>query len=82
MMNLLATKTSKISIVVFGQILMTLLPRLANPPGHSVLGITSHSAVGLLGLLLFINILRVILKSILLTVASYLWDYFRRCKFS
>ena len=60
MINLLATKTSKIRNAVFGQIKMTLLPRLANPPGHSVLGITSHSAVGLLGLLLFINILRVI----------------------
>ena len=27
--------------------------------GHSVLGITANSAIGLLGLLLFINILRV-----------------------
>ena len=38
-----------------------LLPRVApgRGPTHSVLGMTAHSAVGLLGLLLFINILRV-----------------------
>ena len=49
-------------IGVLPNLFWSTLARLGNPPGHSVLGITSHSAVGLLGLLLFINILRVILN--------------------
>ena len=39
--------------------------------GQSVLGITANSAIGLLGLLLFINILRVRLPRYEITVQMY-----------